>query len=193
MFLSEDMLTKYYLPSLVTLSHPLSTVWICDPAWIVEAQEIEVLQQFCIQIIIWMSKQYSIEIYLWSISSMISPASLLLCVRYRYSSTHVTRWSLKVALISWCRMSDEISSWISAQGKSSVNGYGYVQFQNLKWVVFTYYFMRVHTILIPQLVFESPVQSGLFAFLGKTKTRTSPQWSWSSPGAVKTSLLKNQS
>ena len=35
-----------------------------------------------------------------------------LCVRMRYSPTHVTRWSLKVPLMIWCRRSGATSSYM---------------------------------------------------------------------------------
>jgi hypothetical protein len=43
------------------------------------------------------------------------------------------------------------------------------------------------------LVFEGPVQSSLFAFLGKTGTRTGPSGPWTIFGPVKTGLSKDQS
>jgi len=46
---------------------------------------------------------------------------------------------------------------------------------------------------LSSLGFESPVQSGLFAFLGKTETRTGPIGPWTSLGPVKTGLSKDRS
>jgi hypothetical protein len=45
----------------------------------------------------------------------------------------------------------------------------------------------------PRVVFEGPVQSSLFAFLGKTRTRTGPSGPWNIFGPVKTGLSKDQS
>ena len=59
----------------------------------------------------------------WSISSSVILACARPWVLTRYSSTQVTRWSLNVPLISWCRMSGAISSWMSALGKSFVKGW----------------------------------------------------------------------
>ena len=61
--------------------------------------------------------------YLWSISAMISLACCLPCSSSKNSLIQVMRWSLNVPLISWCRRSGVISSWISAHGKSEVKGY----------------------------------------------------------------------
>ena len=64
------------------------------------------------------------DCYLWSTSSRILFAPFVPWVRFKYSSTQVTRWSLKVPLIIWWRISGKTSSWISVHGKSLVNGCG---------------------------------------------------------------------
>ena len=45
------------------------------------------------------------------------------CSSTRYSSTQVTRWSLKVPLISWCKISGVRRVWMSARGKLWVKDY----------------------------------------------------------------------
>ena len=66
---------------------------------------------------------YASSTYRRSISSNIFVARVVPCEALRYSSTQVTRWSLNVPLINWCSISGEISSWISARGKSLVKGW----------------------------------------------------------------------
>ena len=56
-------------------------------------------------------------------SSRISFARALPWVMTRYSPTHVTRWSLKVPLMTWWSKSGASNSWISALGKPFVNGW----------------------------------------------------------------------
>lgn len=70
----------------------------------------------------------------WSMSSMISSAHVSSWVWWRYSLTHVTRWSLKTPLMSWCKRSGNNSSWMSACGNPSVNSYraGSEQKHNLR-------------------------------------------------------------
>ena len=60
--------------------------------------------------------------YRRSMSSKISFARVWPCSSTRYSPTHVTRWSLNVPLISWCKRSGERISCMSAHGKLNVNG-----------------------------------------------------------------------
>ena len=59
----------------------------------------------------------------WSMSSNISFAWDIPCSSMKYSPTQVTKWSLKVPLINWWRISGVIISWMSARGKSFVKGY----------------------------------------------------------------------
>lgn len=61
--------------------------------------------------------------YRRSISSRIRLACVLPWTDNRYFSTQETRWSLKVPLMSWWRMSGVISEWMSAREKSFVKGY----------------------------------------------------------------------
>ena len=61
--------------------------------------------------------------YLLSISSKTWAATLFEWRALMYAVTHSTKWSLKHPLMSWWRMSGAISWWISARGKSFVNGY----------------------------------------------------------------------
>lgn len=61
--------------------------------------------------------------YRRSMSSRILSASALLWVWTRYFSTQSTKWSLNLPLMSWWRISGESISWMSAHGKSLVNGY----------------------------------------------------------------------
>lgn len=61
--------------------------------------------------------------YRRSISSRIRFASVRPWTDNRYFSTQETRWSLKVPLMSWWRMSGVIRWWMSARGKSFVKGY----------------------------------------------------------------------
>ena len=63
------------------------------------------------------------KIYLWSMSSNTVAAPALPYSSTRNFSTQVTKWSLKVPLMTWWRMSGAISSCMSARGKSFVNGY----------------------------------------------------------------------
>ena len=62
------------------------------------------------------------KMYRLSISSSILFALFSLCRAWMYSFTQVTTWSLNAPLISWCKMSGESSSWMSALGKSLVKG-----------------------------------------------------------------------
>ena len=55
-------------------------------------------------------------------SAMISRPQASPCSSNKYSFTHITMWSLNVPLITWWRRSGDNSSWISARGKSEVNG-----------------------------------------------------------------------
>lgn len=62
--------------------------------------------------------------YRRSISERISSILVSPCVIFRYLCTQATRWSLNAPLINWCRMSGDMSAWISALGKSFVKGCG---------------------------------------------------------------------
>ena len=62
-----------------------------------------------------------IKAYCWSISSIIALALTSPCSSYRYSFTHMTKWSLNVPLITWWSKSGVRRSWMSAQGNPWVN------------------------------------------------------------------------
>ena len=57
----------------------------------------------------------------WSILSSLCCASAWPYSRTRYCLTQVTKWSLNVPLIIWCRRLGTMSWWISAWGKLFVN------------------------------------------------------------------------
>lgn len=58
-----------------------------------------------------------------SMSSMIAFTRASPCSSYRYSFTDITKWSLKVPLMTWWSKSGVRSSWISAQANPCVQGF----------------------------------------------------------------------
>lgn len=82
--------------------------------------------------------------YRRSMSSMISFARACPCSIARYSPTHVTRWSLNVPLINWCKISGDSISWISARGKSYVKGCNHIV-----WM-YNPIELKIDTIYLPQ-------------------------------------------
>ena len=93
------------------------------------------------------------KIYWWSISSKISCPFTSPCSSTKYSPIQVTRWSLNVPLITWWRISPQTPLWISAQGKSFVNSWEWVQIsivRVVKWSLATYDKISYYTIILPQ-------------------------------------------
>ena len=112
----------FEVPSSKPLSHLLSTVWNDDHEETDEGPETGVPQQ-SYKINYKRSLLRKMGSYRRSISSNISFAHASPCSSTKYSPIHITRWSLKVPLMTWWRRSGVRISWMSALGKWNVKGY----------------------------------------------------------------------
>ena len=71
------------------------------------------------------------------------------CKFLKYASIQVIIWSLNAPLISWCKMSGVINSWMSARGKYSVNTCKKGYSREILHKLHTYLDISNHAIVVP--------------------------------------------